>query len=132
MNYPEMSKEELLAEQAELLRKRDTLNKWGDLSASPHGKFLKEELVALKEHARSAYRHIPAGDTLCPILLAKLQERETVLNDFLGSLNDKDKSKSTLDNEMKSVKHWLSVRDVEPPDTRRQSIHQGEGDYGRS
>ena len=123
MSHAGMSREELLAEQAELLRKRDILNKWGDLSASPHGKFLKDELEALKEHGRNSYRHIPAGDELCPILLAKLQEREAVLDEMLGRLNDKEKSKSILDNEMESVKHWLSVRDVEPPDTRRQSIH---------
>ena len=123
MNYPEMSKEELLAEQAELLRKREALNKWSELSASPHGKFLKEEIAKLKNHARDSYRRIPAGDSLAPILLAKLQEREAVLTDFFYLLNDEDKSKSILDTEMESVKHWITVRDVEPPDTRRQSIH---------
>ena len=123
MSHAGMSREELLAEQAELLRKRDTLNKWGDLSASTHGKFLKGEIGKLKDHARDSYRRIPAGDSLAPILLAKLQEREALLDEMLGRLNDKEKSKSILDNEMESVKYWLSVRDVEPPDTRRQSIH---------
>ena len=126
MNYAELSREQLREEQTELLRKRDALNKWGDLSASPHGKFLKGEIGKLKEHARNSYRHIPAGDSLAPILLAKLQERESTLDEIVGKLNDKEKSKSTLDNEMESVKHWLTVKDVEPPDMRRQSILEGE------
>lgn len=132
MSYAGMTKAALRHEQDELLRRRDAVNKWGDLKASSHGTFLKDELTALKDHAKSSYKHIPAGETIAPILLAKLQEREKTLSELIATLNDTETALSRLDNECKEVRHWITVKDDEPPIERRQSIHQGDGEDGRS
>lgn len=112
-----LSPDDLRSVAKETEAERESLSGWGDLSATPQGRFLLKELKRTLYNIRLAYSKIPASNDLAPVLLAATQGDEQRVVDLISKLEDSSKAKLALDEKVASIVSILAMKEKERKST---------------